>query len=114
MFYKTDREIEWPKEVYKVFNPNLHDAIIEKVSYDRGASKLCLNISYYDDRLELIFEDVEKVSWDIEKHNDLIMEAHLYNDGGMIVASFEAACLEVVSKKMTISGGGYSDKIIGV
>lgn len=112
MFYNKYKEIEWPEEVLEVFNPHLHDAVIESISYKRETSKLCLDISFYEDHIELLFEDVERVSWDIERYNDSIIEAHLYEDNGFIVASFEAACLDVVSKKMTITVNGYSDMTI--
>lgn len=56
----TVKEIEFPDKIKKLFNKNLHDAIIGKISFDREANTLLVRIDYYENHfcITIALDDV--------------------------------------------------------
>ena len=96
----TVKEIEFPDKIIKLFNKNLHDAIIGKISFDREANTLHVRIDYYENHFCISFENVIKVVWDTDIYNDMIFETHIHKEGEYIIADFDGTYLKVISKKV--------------
>ena len=94
-------------------NSCLHDAIIEKVDYDRDKMELtvwvdncCPKWSFDGNNtvymIPFCFKDVYEFMMDIEPRNDYMCEAKIYQEGNSIHAIFESAHIEVNSSELEI------------
>lgn len=91
----------------------LHDAVVEKVEYDRDKMELkvwvgnCCHEWSFDGNnivymIPFCFKDVYDFNMDIEPRNDYMRGAIIYSEGNGIRACFESAHIEVYSPELEI------------
>ena len=91
----------------------LHDAVVEKVEYDRDKMELkvwvdncCPEWSFDGNNIVYMipfcFKDVYDFNMDIEPRNDYMRGATIYSEGNVLHACFESAHIEVSSSELEI------------
>ena len=90
---------------------NLHDAVVESMSYHRENNTLEIVVDTqiaawskdnHEHTIQFLFSDLIKIEADIDRGNDYMDESRIYIYNGLIVAEFISAHMIVTAKNLTI------------
>ena len=90
---------------------NLHDAVVESMSYHRENNTLEIIVDTqiaawskdnHEHTIQFLFSDLIKIEVDIDRGNDYMDESRIYIYNGFIVAEFISAHMIVTASKLTI------------
>lgn len=97
---------------------NLHDAVVESMSYHRENNTLEIIVDTqiaawskdnHEHTIQFLFSDLVKIEADIDRGNDYMDESRIYIYNGFIVAEFISAHMIVTASKLTIGEIGTID-----